>query len=651
MNLENQSYGSIRSQITARRTYNRPLNDEGTLFETWEETCGRVIKHQRKLADDMGLPLSDKEANRLYHILLHRKGLVAGRVLWLGGTPTIYKVPCAAFNCSFTNVETVHDMVDVFWLLLNGCGVGFRAVTGSLFGFPAVIPSLQVIPSTQSADFRGDELNHETWDPTTGHWTIRIGDSARAWAKAIGKLLAGCHRSCKILTLDFSQIRGPGSRLSGYGWICAGHSNLAKAMRKIFEIRNLASGRLLTRADIHDVVNLLGTVLSTRRSAQLCLCDMDDEGILDFTSFKSHKEVEWGRELEHRFQSNNTVNYTREPDEDMIYTHITQIMNGKRGEPGIRNAVESTKRAPWSKGTNPCAEILLPNKGFCNLVEINLAHPDHLNDFTDLLCTIEFLARANYRQTCVDLRDGILQHAWHENNQNIRLCGVGVTGISQRSDLTDDQIRKMRQVAVSSANDIALAAGLPKPQAVTTVKPSGTLSKIMDCSEGIHDPLGEFIFNNIVFPREDPLVPKLKSANYRVVPHPSDPHSVLVTLPVHYPGFRFPADTIQMLDRYIRWNTLWADHNVSCSIYYNPNRNGIARLISTWLKFHWNDGFVSVSFFPTSGADYIYLPQEVVDEATYTTYLNSLKPITINHKGILYEPEPADCEGGHCPIR
>ena len=176
---------SLRAQILTRRTYNRVLNDEGTAFETWAQTIDRVIEHQRWLwRRQMRRPLNktqDNELEELRTLLLDRKVGVAGRTLWLGGTEMARTREASQFNCSHLEIQTVHDMVDALWLLLQGCGVGFTPKSGGISGFTQPIKDIQVIRSTRTAK-GGRETNLETWDPETRVWTISIGDSAEGWA-------------------------------------------------------------------------------------------------------------------------------------------------------------------------------------------------------------------------------------------------------------------------------------------------------------------------------------------------------------------------------------------------------------------------------------------------------------------------------------
>ena len=266
---------STRAQVITRRTYNRPTSDDGKEFETWQETVARVIDHQDWLwGRAVGRDLNDVEYAELYdleQLMLDRKVLMSGRTLWLGGTNVAKTREASQFNCSFTHVETVYDVVDCLWLLLQGCGVGFKPIVGTLNGFAKPIKNIRVVRSTRT-EKGGNEQNVETWDAETKTWTIQVGDSAEAWAKSIGKLLAGKFPA-NTLVLDFSQLRPAGERLKGYGWISSGDTAISTAYTAIANILNGRADSLLTRMDILDIVNHLGTILSSRRSAEIALFD------------------------------------------------------------------------------------------------------------------------------------------------------------------------------------------------------------------------------------------------------------------------------------------------------------------------------------------------------------------------------------------
>jgi ribonucleoside-triphosphate reductase len=246
---------STRAQVITRRTYNRPLDEVGGVFETWEQTVDRVIGHQRWLwerAADRSLNTEEEaELEELRSLMESRKVSTSGRTLWLGGTDIAKKREASQFNCSFLRIETVSDIADAFWLLLQGCGVGFEPITGVLNGFASVM-EVEVIPSTRT-DKGGRETNKETLKK--GVWTISVGDSAMAWSKAVAKMMAG-KRKARKLVLDFSEIRPPGLRLTGYGWISSGHEPFAKAMVAIADLMNERIGKILSRIDILDILNI-----------------------------------------------------------------------------------------------------------------------------------------------------------------------------------------------------------------------------------------------------------------------------------------------------------------------------------------------------------------------------------------------------------
>ena len=677
---------STRAEIITRRTYNRPIDFEETRFETWEDTIDRVIGHQKWLWEralthnvlkDMPLHditdnllewvhLSDSQAlelEELREVMLQRQALPSGRTLWLGGTDVAKRREASQFNCAHLNVETVYDVVDSLWLLLQGTGIGGTPKVGTLTGFRQPIKNIEIIRSTRT-DRGGHDHNEESF--TNGVWTITVGDSAEAWAKSIGKLLAGKYPA-HTLVLDFSQVRPAGQRLTGYGWISSGDGPISRAYPKIADILNKRAGGLLSKLDIIEVLNHLGTVLSSRRSAEIMLMEYGSDEWLEFANFKE-KCYEEG--YQHRQQSNNSLVFYQKPSKDQLTEIFDKMIAAGGSEPGFINGQTAKRRAPWFSGINPCAEILLGNKSFCNLVEIDVSK--FIGNSADLHKVANLVARANYRQTVVDFRDGVLQEAWHLNNEFLRLCGTGVTGIAQRDDMTEYEWKELRYSAVTAARSMAHELGLQHPKNVTTVKPSGTLSKIMDTTEGIHKPSGKYLFNWINFNVLDPLVQKLKDANYRWQINPTDETGILVCLPVKFDNMDFVSKevtrktgekviievidecAITQLERYRKIQTHYCDQNVSNTIYYTPDEK---EKIVDWLLLHW-DVYVGVSFLfkndPTvSAADlgFNYLPQEYVTKEAYEEYEKEILPVNFNNTDSFEELEEDDCPTGICPVR
>jgi len=1010
---------TARAEAITRRTYNRALDDDGKTLETWEQTVERATRvHHRRLWENAGGTPNEAELDELYNLVLERNALVSGRTLFLGGTDYSGSRACSQFNCSYTRAQTVFEVVDIFWLLLNGCGVGFRPIAGTLHGFLKPIRDLEVISSTQSPEHKGKTESQEI-NPSAAndyHWTITVGDSAAAWAKTIGKLMNPPTCAVNKLTIDFSDVRGPGKRLRGYGWICNGSKPLEDAIRAIFKIMNSKAGDLLDEIDLLDVINWLGTVLSSRRSAQIALIDY---GHPRWEQFASAKHNWWEHDNAHRQQSNNSLVFTHRPSKREIRDLMVMIWDCGGSEPGFVNGEAAKNRAPWFDGMNPCfaprtpvttadgtffieellqrsvqiwdgqwteidnfrvtavdqpvvdvelfdgsvmtvtpyhsfilengqrvqaraltpgdrlqvadvpvadftavqtsaaylkgfligdgkvnnkdessvgnpglelydtkyvcmgrlqqsaaeitelvvhtnaisdvgfaeptqsaanrrnmqglaarptllpwcseykfglpsevfrwsrdaqlefiagyfdadgtahdsshgfsyqvtsesrqllqdvqlllkslgvygrigvgrsagvhdfgiarggeyacktswrltlsqhaakqlanmvafsrlvsfadktvayqsrktltnrqtvkavtaagvspqvycctvpgthrfalanglmvgqcAEILLQSRGFCNLVTTAVCKYKH--NFAALLRTLYVMGRANYRQTCVDLNDGILMPEWHQTNAALRLCGMSLTGIAQAPWLTDYQIKLMRNTAIAGAYSMADELGLPRPKLVTTIKPEGTGAKIMDVTEGVHKPLGRYIMNWVNFPAADPIVGILAAAGYRIIDNPSSSLSKLVCFPVNNSGCKFDmhgkrhvnTDTaVQQLEVYKRWNTLWTDHNTSITVSWD-----IAELddIVEWLYRNWND-FVAVSWLrradPTLKAKdlgYAYLPQEVVEAAEYESYNAQLSPVDWSQLHGIHDLTMTDCTTGQCPVR
>lgn len=981
---------SARAAIITRTKYSRPLDESETRFETWGQTVARVIGHQRWLwerAQEGPLTVAQEaELGDLTQLMLDRQSMPAGRVLWLGGTELIRRRESAGFNCAFTEVSTIHDAVDVFWLLLQGCGVGFRPVPGRLTGFSRRV-ELEVIRSARTAK-GGCEANCETYDSATRTWTVAVGDSAEAWAKSIGKLLAHPY-AAKKLVLDFSQLRPSGIRLKGYGWVSSGDTNLSEAYSAVVAILNRRAGRLLTKEDIWDVVNWLGTVLSSRRSAQIGIID-DGDSETGAISTRKYPGFDKGPDW-YRGQSNNTIVFHEKPTARRLKRIFEEMAANGGSEPGFCNAAEALRRAPWFKGPNPCFEILLGGfcvggstpiitaNGFgeiknlvgrevsvwngetwssvqpvqtgsnqkllrvffgdgsyldcthyhrfsvkdrfmgsytevqakdltgfskyvihtepfrmnysgrsaddsgrqhaytcgvivgdggiedchkigidlygdkmslpvcgrksepllkpgynvamvsvsgltghfdagwlqelkdgsgaldrvfgwgrdeilsflagwfdtdgsnakygvrlcvagydralrvqllltkcgirssvnllseegsvtnygprsrdsysvqvtdcrdipchrldtsrgrpakfkgkyqtvrsvvelpglhdtycfeetgrhmavfgntltyqCNLTETNVAA--FKNDDRGLMESLALIARANYRQTCVNLRDGVLQSHWHEQNEYLRLCGVGICGVVRRPDLTAYDYRQMKYAAVAGAYAMADELGRERPKNVTTVKPGGTVPKIMDTTEGIKRPDGRFILNRVNFRRDDPVMEKLVDAGYQIEPHPSVGDSCLVVLPYEYQGVAFGThkdytpindeSAVSQLERYRFVMDHYCEQNASTTISWSPEE--IPAMVR-WFDRYW-DHVVGVSFcfrldhtMTAEQAGYSYMPQMVVDESTYRRYAANIRPVDLDDVGDLDSFDAVEgvgeCDAGMCPSR
>lgn len=662
-NAPARSNFSFRADLLARRTYQRPL--ESGEHETWDDVCQRVISHQAELwKRQIGRPLNDaewKELSELELLMRARKVLPSGRVLWMAGTEQSKRTEIAHFNCSYLVVRDIFSAVDAFYLLLNGCGVGFKPEAGLLNGFSRPV-KIRVIRSTRQN--KGPEGNEEWYDATEGHkvYHLKVGDSGVAWAKAFGKLLA-MKRPVDEVVLDFTSIRPSGFPLAGYGWLSSGDDQIAEAFVRICEILSAKADKLLDEIDIVDIINLVGTTLTSRRSAEIALVDATNRNSERFATMKKD-HYENGKAW--RSQSNNSIVYYSRPSKLELRGFFQQMIDSGGSEPGLINGEEALRRAPWFSGCNPCGEILLADGGLCNLVDVDLGK--FIGTTDNLARAVELISRANYRQTCVTLKDGVLSAKWQETQDFLRLCGVGLTGLVKWMDnyggadsgIVKENLSAIRRIARGAAIGMADELGTPRPKAVTTVKPSGTVGKVMDTTEGLHRPLGRFIFNRVKFSKHDRLVDALKEANYNVEVDPYSDQNVLVVLPVDngpgrwktVDGVEYGIETaIEQLDRYRVLMENYVDHNASITVSYRPEE---IHNIVEWLYDNW-DVYVGVSFIlaqdPTKRAEdlgYPYLPQTVVSRAEYEEYTLNLREVRLVGSELL---ETDECAGGACPVR
>lgn len=669
---QTNSYPSIRAQFTERRTYLRPLNEDGTLFETPEQAMDRVIGHQRWLWEGaLGSKLDlaqEAELAELKDLMKAKRVSMSGRVKWMGGTDVIKERAAAAFNCSHTLVETPADLVDTFWLLLQGVGVGFRPITGLLTGLPETISNIMYVGSSRT-EKGGAEDSVSTVDYDNSTWTIKFGDSAKAWAKGLGKLIAEKPR-VRTLVFDFSELRPGGKRLKGYGWLSSGWEPLMRGMMGIAKVMKNRGDANLTAIDIGDIVNLLGTVLSSRRSAQIWLMEDTNVEIEDFIDAKTDR---WEKGNGHREQSNNTILFWSKPDRERIIDILKRVLD--TGEPGFMNAAEAKRRAPEFAGCNPCAEILLPNKGLCNLVQV-VWHRFN-GDFEGLKRAQYIAGRANYRQTQVTMRDGVLQLQWDDNQKLLRLCGVSPTGYVSWEGLNNpEMLEAVRDAAIAGADSMADELGQQRARRVTQVQPAGTSSKSMglegdEVHEGIHCAMSRWIFNNINFSAFDPMVMALARAGYEVTPNPVDPTGMLVKFPVAYPASPMftkvvkeidgqmeelqinTESAIEQLERYRIMMAHYVSHNASITVSFDAHE---IEEMADWFMRNW-DSYVGVSFLkrndPTRTAKdlgFAYLPQVCVSERMYNDYISKLLPVDLSDDKSEDMIDVESCNKG-CPVR
>lgn len=647
----------MRAELLTMQKYCRKVNG---LLETRGQMFQRVISHQRWLWQrQLNRELNqteESELDTLFDIFMSDKGSPAGRTKFLGGTEKSREFEMTQFNCAGLKLTNVNSLVDAYHGLLQGCGVSILPQRGNLFGFSKRIEQIEVVRSIRIE--KGLPNNVETF--ADGVWTIKVGDSAVAWAKAVGKLIAhifnGENIRAKKLVLDFSEIRGKGQITRGYGWRTSGDEKLADAMLKIANILNNRVQQSLSVIDMLDVFNLLGETLSSRRSAELILLSNNHP---EASQFVSAKKDFWKNGNNHRRQANLTLGFETKPTLNTLREFFHTMVENGGSEPGLCNLTAWYHRLAEFLIMNPCAEAGLVDMGLCNLSSINTT----IGSLVELMDIAYYIGRMTYRQTLVDLRDGVLSEQWHRNNQHYRFCGVSLNGIVE-SGLIPAQLRRLRQSAVHGALSMARELGLSDPYYVTTVKPSGTEAKCLGngVSEGNHHPLAKHIFNWVNFSGDDPIINSLESYGYRVRPNPANPSDVLVCFPVNWNSNNFKwkqlsngllvdsESAVSQLNRYRNVMQSWCDTNVSQTIYYEENETDS---IAQWVYENW-DSYVSTAFMlrydPAKIEPGTYLPQTPVTEGEYNSYVAKLKDVDLEGITSEFNRESSvdACESGQC---
>jgi ribonucleoside-triphosphate reductase len=425
------------------RTYSRYL-PQRKRRETWKETCTRAVEYNmgivKKRFDELGYDLPNlnlhKEAEALFDNMFHLRQFLSGRTLWVGGAESgvADKFPLANFNCSFLNIESWHDMGDLFYLLLVGTGVGFRCSKGMAQNLPPIRNNVKTEHSKYEPVAKSERLEHtKLQDLGNGYAKIYVGDSKEGWVSAIRtyfNLLTSEHfEKVHTIKISYNSIRPKGERLNTFGGSASGHESLLEMFEGVDKVlKNELDPHLepleealtchhtdeeddcgnetgyvrVRPIHILDIGNLIGNnvvVGGVRRTAEIFLCDEDDwecilakYGINGIWDDGKHVQVcdaigellgecpKWlrdlptgdtkARPLHHRRMSNNSIAFEKKPSREMLNIIFT-IMQGE-GEPGFVNLEEANRRRPNAKGVNPCAEILLDSYGVCNLTTVNV---------------------------------------------------------------------------------------------------------------------------------------------------------------------------------------------------------------------------------------------------------------------------------------
>lgn len=558
--------------------------------EEWPETVQRYI-------DYFSNKFPHYPANELRVAIEKLDVMPSMRALMTAG-PALERDPMAGFNCSFVAIDDVRAFDEVLYILMCGTGVGFSVERQYIANLPRV-----------AEKFVNTDI------------TIKVKDSKGGWANAFRELLALLY-SGSIPKWDTSAVRAAGEKLKTFGGRASGPKPLEDLFRFSIDLFRKAAGRKLTSVECHDLVCKIADIVvvgGVRRSALISLSNVSDDRM------RHAKSGQWWVDNPQRALANNSAAYTERPDMEVFMKEWLALVESKSGERGIfnrdaahRKAIESGRRdAGKIVGTNPCAEISLRSAGLCNLTEVVIRHEDSLED---LLMKVELATiLGTYQSMLTDFR--YIRNIWKENQEEERLLGVSLTGImdhpvlSQTSDVAVHWLKEMKQHAIKINAEWAAKLGINPAAAITTVKPSGTVSQLVDSASGIHPRYSDFYIRTVRADKKDPLAKLMRIQGFPVEdcvmkPETTDVFSFPVRSPDHCVT-RNDRSAIEQLNHYLMFQTHWSEHNVSITVYVKDHE---WLGVGDWVYQNF-DKLSGVSFLPHSDHTYQQAPYTECTEA------------------------------------
>lgn len=666
------------------RTYSRYL-EEKKRRETWFETVLRTTEYNIRLGIDFkkkkGLPIDwekeEREAEGLFDHLFHLRTFTSGRTLYMGGTEVVKEYPLSNYNCSFTNIGKMRDLVDVFYLLMVGSGVGIRINKQIIDKLPSV--RFITMESVYQSDIRQkaskEEMEHtqltvDKEDATVS--VLKVGDSKEGWCEALEtyfKIVTSQEgRETRKLIIDYSYVRPEGERLKRFGGRASGHRSIQRMFEKInrvFERR--ADGRLKT-IDVLDIATIISeNVVSggVRRSAMMVICDEDDEEVIN-AKRNIYKVLDgnWieDPEISHRKMSNNSVLYTERPSLERIKEIINSIK--VNGEPGFINGAEALRRKPEFEGCNPCGEILLQSKQCCNLTTNNLNSfvEDSTLNKQQLEEVLRLSTRVAIRMTLVDVE----LPEWNKVMQEDRIVGVSLTGMMDMVNQTKMSyedlavlLKELRKVVREEGNRYCSELGIKAPNLMTTIKPEGSLSTLPCVSSGIHYAHSNYYIRRIRIATTDPLYQMIERQGcypiHNEVGQTDENCSIkVVEFPIKAPEgkTKYEVGAIEQLELYKLSMINWSDHNTSITVHVREQE---WEDVAQWIYDNF-DYVVGITLLPLFEETYPLLPYECTTKEDYEERIKHVKPIDYELLAELDDAEEREiidkeCESGACPIR
>jgi ribonucleoside-triphosphate reductase (thioredoxin) len=620
------------SEFIYFRTYSRWIEEEKRR-ETWIETVERYISFMR---EKLGKKLTEEEYKELKEGILNFQAMPSMRLIWSSGSAA-RATNISVYNCSFIAPAKLSDFAEIMYILMCGAGVGFSVENQNIQRLPII--------------------KHQTGEVLETHI---VKDSKEGWGDALTKGIKTWYDG-KDIRFDLSLVRPAGSRLKRMGGRSSGPGPL-RALLDFTRKRILANqGKRLNSIDIHDIVCKIGQVVEmggVRRSALISLSDLDDE------KMREAKIGHYYITNPQRSMANNSAVYNRKPTATEFMEEWLSLAKSGSGERGIFNRGELEKQLPsrrWAKfkkyyqtsGINPCGEVVLRSKSYCNLTEV-IARPEDTEK--SLLKKIRLATiLGTYQATLTDF--SYVSKEWKKNCEEERLLGVSITGQwdcpAVRNPKTLEKLRKkVIEVNKNYAQRFSINPGL----ALTSVKPSGNLSQLVDAAAGMHPRYAPYYIRRIRISSSDPLFHMLREQKVPYYPEVGQTEDTASTYVIEFPVrspkgsvFRNDMNALEQLEHWKMVKENYTEHNPSKTVLVGDDE---WIKVAHWLYENW-DILGGLTFLPRDNHVYDLAPYEEIDKKTYEELAAKFPDIDYSQI-LVYEKDdktsggPSGCEGMVC---
>ena len=612
--------------------YARWLPEEGRR-ETWEETVQRYVDYWNNRKQ-----ITKAESKKLFKAIYNLDVMPSMRCLMTAGE-ALDKDNVAGFNCSYLHIDSPRSFDELMYILMCGTGVGFSVERQFIDKLPVIAESF-----------------HET------DTTIVVADSKIGWASSFRELIAMLYAG-KIPKWDVSKVRPAGDRLKTFGGRASGAEPLVDLFNFCVGIFQKAQGRKLTSIECHDIVCKIAEIVvcgGVRRSALISLSNLTD------ARMARAKSGQWYLDEGQRALANNSVAYTEKPDFESFLSEMHTMYDSKAGERGIFSRVAAQKIAArngrreseHSFGTNPCSEIILRSNQFCNLSEVVIRADDDLTSIKEKVEVATIIG--SLQATLTDFR--YLRNIWKRNTEDEALLGVSLTGICDHYLLgkntpdLEKWLTEMKDVAIKTNKKWANKLGINQSAAITCVKPSGTVSQLVDSASGIHPRFADHYIRRVRSDKKDPLAQYMSAAGFPVEQDVMNPSSLVFSFPIKAPEDSTKVNDVDAMAQLRLWKKYqdhWCEHKPSVTVYYTDDE---FFEVCQWLWSNF-DMVSGISLLPYSDHIYQQAPYEPIDEEKYNELVEAL-PKEINWEDLAHFEQEDNttgsqelaCVGGACEI-